>query len=115
MMSPKTWRRGEGVEPSGNNISRQAGFEDRWGHRAPSSSKYLILLMFLEFSINNHVALCYRFVTVAVPIFGLGQIGDAVSSEGFCSFNQPLIITLDVLPEHDVGLVPQQCHRNCPR
>jgi hypothetical protein len=32
------WRRGEGVEPSGNNISRQAGFEDRWGHRAPSSS-----------------------------------------------------------------------------
>src|SRR5271169_2660493 len=33
------WRRGEGVEPSGNNISRQAGFEDRWGHRAPSSSK----------------------------------------------------------------------------
>ena len=34
----KRWRRGEGVEPSGDSISRQAGFEDRWGHRAPSSS-----------------------------------------------------------------------------
>jgi hypothetical protein len=32
------WRRGEGVEPSGKRIARQAGFEDRWGHRAPSSS-----------------------------------------------------------------------------
>jgi hypothetical protein len=32
------WRRGEGVEPSGNRNSCQAGFEDRWGHRAPSSS-----------------------------------------------------------------------------
>jgi hypothetical protein len=37
------WRRGEGVEPSGNNISRQAGFEDRWGHRAPSSSRPYLL------------------------------------------------------------------------
>jgi hypothetical protein len=32
------WRRGEGVEPSGERNARQAGFEDRWGHRAPSSS-----------------------------------------------------------------------------
>ena len=32
------WRRGEGVEPSGKRNTRQAGFEDRWGHRAPSSS-----------------------------------------------------------------------------
>ena len=31
-------RRGEGVEPSGERNARQAGFEDRWGHRAPSSS-----------------------------------------------------------------------------
>ena len=38
-----SWRRGEGVEPSGNNISRQAGFEDRWGHRAPSSSGLYLL------------------------------------------------------------------------
>ena len=36
-------RRGEGVEPSGDNISRQAGFEDRWGHRAPSSSSPYLL------------------------------------------------------------------------
>lgn len=33
------YRRGEGVEPSGERNARQAGFEDRWGHRAPSSSK----------------------------------------------------------------------------
>ena len=39
----RKWRRGEGVEPSGNNISRQAGFEDRWGHRAPSSSAPLFI------------------------------------------------------------------------
>jgi hypothetical protein len=32
------WRRGEGVEPSGNRNTRKSGFEDRWGHRAPSSS-----------------------------------------------------------------------------
>ena len=31
-------RRWEGVEPSGERDARQAGFEDRWGHRAPSSS-----------------------------------------------------------------------------
>ena len=31
-------RRWEGVEPSGERNARQAGFEDRWGHRAPSSS-----------------------------------------------------------------------------
>ena len=36
--APRGRRRGEGVEPSGNRNSCQAGFEDRWGHRAPSSS-----------------------------------------------------------------------------
>jgi hypothetical protein len=40
---PQNWRRGEGVEPSGDSISRQAGFEDRWGHRAPSSSSLYLL------------------------------------------------------------------------
>jgi hypothetical protein len=40
----KRWRRGEGVEPSGDSISRQAGFEDRWGHRAPSSSRLVSML-----------------------------------------------------------------------
>jgi hypothetical protein len=33
----------EGVEPSGKRIARQAGFEDRWGHRAPSSSSVYFL------------------------------------------------------------------------
>ena len=35
------WRRGEGVEPSGRREARQAGFEDRPGHRtrSPSGSK----------------------------------------------------------------------------
>ena len=39
-------RRGEGVEPSGERNTRQAGFEDRWGHRAPSSSKPYFLSTF---------------------------------------------------------------------
>ena len=48
-MVARWWRRGEGVEPSGDSISRQAGFEDRWGHRAPSSSNWMISLLFYLF------------------------------------------------------------------
>ena len=50
-VAPALWRRGEGVEPSGKRIARQAGFEDRWGHRAPSSSRRIstyVALMFLR-------------------------------------------------------------------
>ena len=98
-------RRWEGVEPSGDNICRQAGFEDRWDHRAPSSSKSLILLTFCGFKCRKNSPLCKRFVYVVVPFFTFGQFGSTAFRQGRNSFNQPFILTLDVLSEHDVSLV----------
>ena len=48
---------------------RQAGFEDRWGHRALSSSKLLIFLVFCLLCDCKAEPNCFGFATAVLPLF----------------------------------------------
>src|SRR5579875_3172513 len=82
-MEPR-WRRGEGVEPSGERNARQAGFEDRWGHRAPSSSDAPPSLTVARLTtrargINSSAGTRAR----RPPVRGFGEAGRAASKPQF--------------------------------
>ena len=86
-------RRGEGVEPSGNRNGCQAGFEDRWGHRAPSSSTILPIYWLLA---DFGGASCISQLRV-VTTYHLMSVSEARrSSSALAGLTEPLIGSLDL-------------------
>ncbi len=99
------WRRGEGVEPSGNNISRQAGFEDRWGHRAPSSSESLIF---------SSLRRAGRFAADLIPFcFRKPWLhpGCSVLCRCVCGLCQAFVMRLNIPAKHDFHIDSQRATR----